>query len=100
MTELANWLLQLVKDIITGAWDFIQDVFIELFDLFLKALLALISALPVPAFMTSGIQSTLSSISSDVWFFASHLNISQCFAALAAAVAFRLARKVVTLFQW
>lgn len=100
MTELANWLLQLVKDILTAAWVFVQDVFIELFDLFLKAVLALITALPAPSFMTTGLQSTLSAISSDVWFFASHLNISVCFAALAAAVAFRLARKVVTLFQW
>lgn len=100
MTEFAAWLLQLVKDLLTGLWTFLQDVFIELLDLMLKAVLALITALPVPSFMSTGLQSTLNAIGTDVWFFASHLRFAECFGVLAAAVAFRLARKFVTLFQW
>lgn len=100
MSAFADWLLQLVKDAIKAAWDFITDIFISVLDLVLQAVLALLSALPVPSFMSGGLSSALGQISGDVWYFASHFRISECFAILGAAVAFRLARKALTLFQW
>ena len=100
MTEFAKWLVGLIKSLFQAVWDFIKDLFIELLDLVFTALLSIINAIPAPQFMTNGLSSALGAISSDVWFFASHFKLSQCFAVLGAAVAFRLARKAATLFQW
>jgi len=100
MSDFAAWLFQLVKDWLEAFWNFLTDIFISILELLLQAVLALFSAIPVPAFMTGGFSSALSAISPDVWYFASHFKIGQCMAILGAAVAFRLARKALTLFQW
>lgn len=100
MSAFADWLLALVKDIFKAAWDFLSDIFISILELFLQGFLTLITAIPVPSFVTSGLGSALSGIPSDVWYFAGHFKFAQCFAILGAAFTFRLLRKVVTLFQW
>lgn len=100
MSDFAAWLFGLVKDLLIAIWDLLTDLFISVLDLVLGALLALLSALPLPSFLTSGLQTAFNGIGPDVWFFASHLRFSECFAVLSAAVVFRLARKAVTLFQW
>ena len=100
MTKFAEWLLSLVKQLLKDVVDLLVDVFIKILDFVLTALLTIIQAIPVPQFMTDGLQGILSSLPSEVWFFLSHMHIAQCFAVLTAAVTFRLARKVATLFQW
>lgn len=100
MTELANWLLQLVKDVFTAVWDFIADAFINALELLLQGILAVLTAIPVPSFMSSGLSSAMGQISGDVWYFASHFRLGECLAILGAAVLFRLTRKALTLFQW
>lgn len=100
MTEFANWLLGLVKDFFTAIWDFVADAFINIFELLLNGLLAVLTAVPIPSFMQTGLSSAMGQISGDVWYFASHFRLAECLAILGAAVAFRLLRKVVTLFQW
>lgn len=100
MTELANWLLQLVKDIFTAVWTFISDAFINILELLLQGILAVLTAIPVPSFMSSGLGSAMGQISGDVWYFASHFRLGECLAILGAAVLFRLTRKALTLFQW
>ena len=100
MTDFANWLLGLVKDVFKAVWDLIADAFINVLELLLQGILAVLSAIPVPAFMSSGLSSAMGQISGDVWFFASHFRLAECLAILGAAVVFRLTRKLVTLFQW
>jgi hypothetical protein len=100
MTDLAIWLLQLVKDVFTAIWDFVADAFINVFDLLLSGILAVLTAIPVPSFMSSGLSGAMSQISGDVWYFASHFRLGECLAILGAAVLFRLTRKALTLFQW
>lgn len=100
MTDFANWLLGLIKDLLQDAWDLLTDLFISLLDALLQALLTLINAIPLPQFLMDGLSNIFSNISPDVWYFASHFKFGQCFAVLGAAVAFRLARKLLTLFQW
>lgn len=100
MSDFANWLLGLVKDVFAAVWDFVADAFINMLELLLQGLLAVVSAIPVPSFMQSGLSNSLGQISGDVWFFASHFRLSECLAILGAAVGFRLLRKFVTLFQW
>lgn len=101
MTEFAEWLVGLVKDVIKAAWDFLTDLAVSLLDALLTAILSLIGAIPVPSFMTGGsFQGLISAISPDVLWFASKFRLSECFAILGAAVLFRLTRKALTLFQW
>ncbi|MDR1996480.1 hypothetical protein [Azonexus sp.] len=100
MSDFANWLLVLIKYLFTAVWDFLVDIVVELVDLILTAFLALISAIPVPSFASGGLGSILAGIPSDVWFFAGNFRLAECFAILGAAMSFRLARKVLTLFQW
>lgn len=101
MTEFANWLLQLVKDLFVSIWDFFLDLAIETASLIFQALVAIISAIPVPSFLSSNSLSlAFASIPPEVWFFAGHFKFAECLAILAAAVAFRLLRKLATLGQW
>jgi len=100
MTEFANWLLGLVKDFFTAIWDFVADALINALELLLQGIVTVFTAIPVPAFMSSGLGTAMGQISGDVWFFASHFRLGECLAILGAAVVFRLLRKAVTLFQW
>ncbi len=101
MTEFSNWLLQLVKDYFKAVWGFLLDVVIELASLIFQALVTIISAIPVPSFLSNNQLSTaFASIPPEVWFFASHFKFAECLGILAAAVAFRLLRKLATLGQW
>lgn len=101
MSDFSNWLFDLFKALLQALWDFFTDLLIAVVDLILTALLALISALPLPAFMQAGgLQSLFAAIPSDIWFFVSHFRLGECLAMFGAAVGFRLARKAVTLFQW
>jgi len=104
MTDFAEWLVGLVKDIVLAMWDFLLDVAINVFDLFLSALVGVFEVIVVPCFMQSGSALALAwafnHIPGYVWYFAGHLDLSGCFQILACAVTFRLARKFATLFQW
>jgi hypothetical protein len=100
MTAFATWLYELVKSVFTAVWDFVADAFINIFDLLLTAILAVLTAIPVPSFMSSGLSGAMGQISGDVWYFASHFRLGECLAILGAAVLFRLTRKALTLFQW
>lgn len=100
MTDFANWLLGLIRSILTAIWDLVLDAAINIFDLVLTALATIIAAIPVPGFASAGLGPLLASIPADVWFFAGHFRLTECFAVLGAGATFRLTRKMITLFQW
>lgn len=100
MTDFAVWLLQLVKDLFSAVWDFVADAFVNVLELMLQGILTVLTAIPVPSFMSSGLSSAMGQISGDVWYFASHFRLGECLTILGAAVVFRLTRKALTLFQW
>jgi len=101
MSDLIAWLLGLVKALFLAVWDFITDMVIAVLELFLNAVAALLTALPVPSFMSNGgMQGLFNNLPADVMYFAGRLHLGECFAILGAAVLFRLVRKALTLFQW
>lgn len=100
MTKFAEWLLSLIKDVFKAGWNFVLDAFIAVVDLGLQAFATLIAAIPVPTFASSGLGPLLAAIPGDIWFFAGHFRIAECFAVLGVGAAFRLTRKFATLFQW
>lgn len=101
ISAFAAWLLGLFVKVFVAVWDLFTDLFIALADAFLQALAAVVSAIPAPDFLTQhGLQSAFSQLSGDVLFFLSVFNIGTGIAMLGSAFAFRMLRKVVTLFQW
>lgn len=100
MTDFAYWLLDLVKKLLGYIIDIAKDVFIAIVKLVLDLFGELIAAIPAPDFATGGFSTVLQAIDPAVWYFAGRLNLSACFGVLASAFAFRMARKIVTLFQW
>ncbi|WP_454763090.1 DUF2523 family protein [Cupriavidus campinensis] len=101
ISAFGAWLLSLVVKAFTAIWDLCTDLVINVADLFLTALAALIGAIPAPDFLTQhSLQSAFSQMSGDVLFFLGVFNIGPGIAMLGSAFAFRMARKVVTLFQW
>lgn len=101
ISAFAAWLLKAFVAVFLAIWALLQDVVIELLDLFLNGVTIVLGALPTPSFLTGvSLQSLFGQLGSDVLFFVGIFNIGQGIALLGAAFAFRLARKVVTLFQW
>lgn len=101
ISAFGQWLLALFVKMFVAIWDLFGDLVISLADAFLQALATLVSAIPAPAFLTNySLQSAFSQMSGDVLFFLSVFNIGPGIAMLGSAFAFRMLRKVVTLFQW
>lgn len=104
MSKLAEWFIGLIKALFQPIWDFLVDLVIGLFELFLTALTQAFSLVVVPCFMSVGSALSMSAafakIPSFVWFFAGHLDLTGCFKILSCAIIFVFARKLLTLFQW
>lgn len=104
MTEFANWLLGLIKDLFLAVWDFLLDIVLFIFGLFLTAITQAFELIIVPCFMSAGsvlsLTSAFNHVPSYIWFFAGHLDLTSCFKILSCAIIFVFARKLVTLFQW
>jgi hypothetical protein len=100
LAEFTSWLLSLVVRFFSALWDFVTDAFINLLDLLLSALVALFGLIPVPAFMSNGLQSMFSALDPGIIYFANATGVFVGLGMVGAAYVFKLGRKVVTLFQW
>lgn len=99
--DFANWLFGLVEDAFSALWDLLGDAAVWVFDEFFTALAALLAAIPVPDFLTVyTLNGILSGVHPMVGYFATGLHIPEGIAILGSAIAFRLVRKALTLFQW
>jgi len=101
-SNLTAWLVDFIKGIFLALLDFIHDAALWVFDGILQAVAGVIAAVPVPSFLSSGINvaSNFAGFGSYPLFVLSQLNLSACFTVLAAGISFRLLRKAATLFQW
>lgn len=104
MSDFADWLVGLIKDLFLAIWDFLLDVVLYIFGLFLTAITQAFELIIVPCFMSAGSALSLTAafykVPGYVWFFAGHLDLTGCFKILSCAIIFVFARKLVTLFQW
>jgi hypothetical protein len=99
-----EWLVQelwgLLRDFFAALWDFVVDAFVNLLDLVVGGFVALLSAIPVPSVFSQGLGSLWSQLDGGVMWIASSAGLPTALAMIGSAYLFRLARKVVTLFQW
>lgn len=100
MTDLINWLIKAIKAIFTDVWEMISDLFVEIFDIIFLAITSLISAIPVPDFLSDGLQGLFSGLPSSLLFFINATGFDNALLVLGSGVAFRLIRKLLTLGQW
>lgn len=101
LSSFASWLMSLATKAFGAIWDLLTDLLINALDLFLTALSSLIIAIPAPDFLAGhALQDVFAQMSGDVLFFMSAFNVGPGIALLGSGFAFRMVRKVVTLFQW
>lgn len=96
-----QWFIDLVVRVYTALWDFVSDAVINLLDLVINGLGALVGAIPAPSFLSQySLGSLINQMPDYVLYFASHFQIGTAMGILAAGFVFRMGRKVVTLGQW
>ena len=94
--DLIGWF----KALFSALMDFLIDLPVTILEMFLDAILFLLNAIPVPAFIEGGLDSFMSAIGSDVLYFISMSGFDDAMALLGAGITFRLLRKLFTLGQW
>ena len=98
---LIAWLGELIKSVWTAFSDFLSEIWIDIADIVLQALAAVIVSIPVPSFLSSySIGQIIGYMPSEILYFVGLLHMSEGFALISGGVAFRMVRKLITLFQW
>lgn len=88
------------KGLFADLVQFLTELPLKFLDLILDAVLALINAIPAPSFIEGkNIGSFFDGIP-YVPYFLDRSGFAECIAIVGAGVAFLLARKALTLFQW
>lgn len=100
LKDFTDWLVTLVTDVFTAVWQFVQDAFIQVFDLVVSGFANLIAAIPVPQFLSNGLGSVFGMLDPGVLYVVSQCGIVAALGVIGAGYGFRLVRKFVTLFQW
>lgn len=95
-----QWILELVNNIIETLWDWITDLFLFLMESLLSAIVAIVALIPSPDFLDSGLQQTVNGFPQLLLYIMANTGITAALGILGAGLAFRLIRKVATLFQW
>nr|BDD44471.1 hypothetical protein 4 [Cardiobacteriales bacterium] len=98
--SLINDLWEKAKELTSDALDVVEKIIVEAFDSILSGIAALIEALPVPNFLSNGLQFYLQDVSPDILYFLDKSSFPQAMALIGLGVAFKLTRKALTLFQW
>lgn len=100
LSQFTQWLYGLFKSAFDALWNFVVDAATALVDLFVGAVVGLLSMIPVPAFLSNGMQSVYGSLDPGILYLLAASGIPAALGIIGTGYAFRLARKVVTLFQW
>jgi len=100
LKELTDWLLTLAREGFAALFNLVKDAFVWLVDAVVGAVVALVSLVPVPEFMSTGLAGLFGQLDSGILYFVTALGVPQALAIIGTAYVFRLARKVATLFQW
>lgn len=101
LTAITQWFLDLVKNLWNSFVEFLNDFWIGIADVVLTAVAGTITSIPSPTFLDSySMGSLFNQIPTEVLYFLSFIPLSEGFSIISVALAFRIARKLLTLFQW
>ena len=96
INAILNWIIEFVYAVI----QYLKDIPLELFEKFLEAIRAVLSAIPVPEFAMHGLQALADGMHPLTGYLLAQSGVAQGFALIGLAYVFRLLRKICTLFQW
>jgi len=102
LSSITSFLVDLVKSFFLSLVEFVKDAVVWVLDAILGALSAAIAAIPVPPFMTQGLDAggLIAGLPSFALYVASQTRIGEALVIISAGVGFYLVRKIVTLGQW
>lgn len=100
LADFGNWLLSVIISVFEALWNFVSDVAVNVLDLVVSGFASLVAAIPVPGFLSGGLQSMWSGMDGGVLYVVSQCGVPAALAVIGAGYSFRLARKFFTLFQW
>lgn len=101
LTDLTNWLRELVRTIFLEAVEFAKDFLEFQLEMIVDVVLAIVNAVPVPQFLDGyTICGILSLAGPTVSWAVTTMRIPEGMLLISAGFVFYIIRKVVTLFQW
>lgn len=100
LTEFTEWLLGLVRAAFAAAWSFVVDLAVAIVELVVNAIVGLVSLIPVPEFMSSGLRALFGQLDPGILYLLAASGVPAALGIIGAGYMFRLARKFATLFQW
>lgn len=107
LDDLINWLYESWQAVVTWIYDLLLWlvnaflwVTLKLFELVLQGFRTVFNAVEPPDFLVNGLSSVSSSISPDIGYMLGATGVNEALGIIGLAYAFRMARKVLTLFQW
>lgn len=99
--DLTDWLLGIFKQIWDAFVQFVKDIFLFILDFVMQVVTWILSNIPVPDWLTQySLNSILGQAGPTIGWVAHEMQIGQAMTLIAAGYAFRLLRKLLTLFQW
>jgi hypothetical protein len=93
-------LISWIKEGFQSLVDLLLELPLLVLDGFLQAIASVVSSIPTPDFLATGLDSLVGGLPESVLYLASQTSLAAAFAIIAGGVAFRLLRKLVTLGQW
>lgn len=100
LNDFTTWLLELVKKVFLAVWDFLSDLFVSILSTVLDAFVALIVSIPLPGWLTGGLAETFGAMDSGVIYIVTACGLPAALSIVGGGYAFRMLRKIFTLFQW
>jgi hypothetical protein len=107
LDSFRNWLRDMIESFVLwivhlfqAIFQWFEDMLLNTLEKILTAIRFVISSIPVPDFLQYSLQDLFNYIPSDVVYFLNQSGISQALLFISMGVAFRMVRKVATLFQW
>jgi hypothetical protein len=100
LKELTDWLFSLVTSALLALLDVLKDAFVWLVDVVVGAVVAVAALIPVPQFMSNGLQWLFGQLDGPVSYLVGVAGLPEALAIIGAGYLFRLGRKAATLFQW
>lgn len=100
LAQFTSWFLGVVSQWFSDLWVFVSDIFVHLVGMLANALAGLVALIPIPGFLSGGLQSLYSQLDPGMAWICSEVGLPAALGVIGAGYLFRLARKAATLFQW
>jgi hypothetical protein len=95
-----EWLKNTINLIWQSLVGFLDYALYTVVDSVLSAIIYVISILPLPQFMSGGLQDVVSQLPGGILYFLDRAGFPEALAIIGSGYLFRFGRKIVTLFQW